>query len=288
MKNKSYADGAHPGAAGDNTWMAKEQQSRSDEDLQWGATEDMDWDMMLETGSVGTIAQRRRKMRVMFNTRPTHDFVRKQWDDEHDSRCSCGGQESLEHVVMESRRVCKELYEEGYGNDDNAKRAQHQSWHRCFDIYVVPMSLGKMYDYESKEQVPTFGTKKTEARRWLADGTFPVWLGFVKKGWVDMKDTDETIQSVVKLTRKVRKIMNEGCWEMWTGRCNKVHEKDNDVTQAGWEKVFSVSGAPAVLGSACFGLRRTDKTIVEVLYMKLVQRQAWMVRTKGMYNTTTQ
>ena len=50
MKNKSYADGAHPGAAGDNTWMAKEQQSRSDEDLQWGATEDMDWDMMLETG----------------------------------------------------------------------------------------------------------------------------------------------------------------------------------------------------------------------------------------------
>jgi hypothetical protein len=37
-------------------------------------------------------------MRVMFNTRPTHDFVRKQWDDEHDSRCSCGGRESLEHV----------------------------------------------------------------------------------------------------------------------------------------------------------------------------------------------
>jgi hypothetical protein len=22
------------------------------------------------------------------------------------------------------------------------------------------------------------------------------------------------------------------CWEMWTGICDRVHEKDNDVTQA--------------------------------------------------------
>jgi hypothetical protein len=162
-----------------------------------------------------------------------------------------------------------------------------------------------------KDQVPTFGTKKTEDRRWLTGGTFPVWPGFVKKGRVDMKDMDETIQSVVKLTRKVRKIMNEGCWEMYVdwlfleknamyhriservvsgwgplalgaaqlrarpgggggggggrgrggragrggggsaGRgCDRVHERDNGVTQAGREKVFSVSGAPAVLWAA--------------------------------------
>ena len=56
------------------------------------------------------------------------------------------------------------------------------------------------------------------------------------------------------------------------GKTILKHIKDNNVTQAGRERVFSVSGAPAVLGSACFGLHRTDKTIVEVLYIKLVQR----------------
>jgi hypothetical protein len=180
-ENKSYADGAHPGAAGGNLngeRTTEQERQRS----AVGSDKDMDWDMMLETGLVGTIAQRRRKMRVMFNTCPTHDFVRAQWDNEHDNRCSCGERESLEHVVMEctlprSKNTHDEWCTRSCTKRDMAMKTKRQepstshvakmlraSMHPC-------MSLGKMCDYEFKELVPTFGTKKTEARRWLTDGT---------------------------------------------------------------------------------------------------------------------
>jgi hypothetical protein len=33
--------------------MLQEQENRRDEDLMWGETNEMDWDMMLESGKVG-------------------------------------------------------------------------------------------------------------------------------------------------------------------------------------------------------------------------------------------
>jgi hypothetical protein len=58
---------------------------------------------------------------------------------------------------------------------------------------------------------------------------------------------------------------------MWTGSCDRVHENDNDVTQAGREKVYQKLQQ---FWAEHVRLRTGDKTIMEVLYMNLVQRQA--------------
>jgi hypothetical protein len=57
-------------------------ETNENEDLKW-----KDWDMMLESGKVGSIQQRRHRMRVMFNTLATNDWVQSVCDEDHDRRC---------------------------------------------------------------------------------------------------------------------------------------------------------------------------------------------------------
>jgi hypothetical protein len=74
-------------------------------------------------------------------------------------------------------------------------------------------------------------TKKgAAARTWLDDGTYPMWTGFIAKGWREIHCNME-IHQVVTTTRNIRRAMEEGRGKMWTARCDSVYRVDDEETR---------------------------------------------------------
>jgi hypothetical protein len=98
---------------------------------------------------------------------------------------------------------------------------------------VLRMKAGskKLLDYDSHAEQPEWmGLRKgLAARKWLDDGTYPMWSGFIMKGWRGMH-VNMKIHQVVATTRKLRGPMEEWRWSMWTARYDHVHRKEDDDT----------------------------------------------------------
>jgi hypothetical protein len=80
-------------------WMVEQEQTRGDEELMWGRANNVDWDMMMETGRTGTVRERRQRMCTMFNGLATNEWIKRQCDEHHDARCECGMKETQEHII---------------------------------------------------------------------------------------------------------------------------------------------------------------------------------------------
>jgi hypothetical protein len=280
-------------------WMLQEQENRRDEDLMWGETSEMDWDMMLESGKVGSVQQRRHRMRVMFNTLATNDWVQSVCDEDHDKRCACGAVETQEHIIMECTLpdmvrvrnvVCKDLRELVYGTEEQPKVPT-----TIMAKVIQSLGLGPdrkaMEDYNTVEEMPAWA-KHGPGLRWLSNGTYPVWLGFVNKAWRETHQRKarrgggvvENVSELVNITRKMRVIMVEGCWELWKARCDRVHRAENEDTVNGREKTYNQLKHFWVQHVGC---KRVGRSIIEVLHMSHEDREKWKRSIKGKEYTPT-
>ena len=99
-----------------------------------------DWDMMLETGRTGAIKERRQRMRTVFKDRlATNELIKRQCDEDHDERCTCGEVESQEHVMCSCsqkevwngrKKIVTEVHEVVFGEDGNKKSVGSRQWRR--------------------------------------------------------------------------------------------------------------------------------------------------------------
>jgi hypothetical protein len=130
--------------------------------------------------------------------------------------------------------------------------------------HVLRIKAGstKLVDYDSHAEQPEWmGRKKgIAARKLLDDGTYPMWTGFIMKGWREMHKEMKT-QQIVTITRKIRGVMEEGRWKMWTARCDRVHRKDDEDTITERERTYAKIKQFWVQH---VGMRRMDKSMVEV------------------------
>jgi hypothetical protein len=72
---------------------------RGDEELTWGRANNVDWDMMLDTGRTGTAREQRQRMRTVFNGLATNEWIQRQCDGDHDARCECVSKETQGHII---------------------------------------------------------------------------------------------------------------------------------------------------------------------------------------------
>jgi hypothetical protein len=129
-------------------------------------------------------------------------------------------------------------------------------------------------------------TKKGAAARiWLDDGVYPMWTGFITKGWREVH-YNMKIHQIVTTTRKIRRAMEEGRWKMWTARCDNVHRVDDEETISERERTHTKLKKFWVRH---VGMKSVGKSIVEVciLHMEREQREVWMTEVKGKEYYTT-
>ena len=173
-------------------WMLEQERTRGDEELMWGRAINVDWDMMLETGRTGTVRERRQRMRTMFNGLATNEWIRRQCDEDHDARCECGLKETQEHIICECttkgvlkarKAMVTEVGETIFGAEGEKKEVP-ASMVKVARILRIKAGTKKLVDYDAYEDQPDWmGRQKGEAaRRWLDDGTYPMWSGFIMKG----------------------------------------------------------------------------------------------------------
>jgi hypothetical protein len=89
---------------------------------------------------------------------------------------------------------------------------------------------------------------------------------------------------IVTTTRKIRGAMEDGRWKMWTARCDRVHRKENEDTITERERAYAKIKQFWVQH---VGMRRMDKSMVEVLQMSKEVREQWMQQVKGREYPTT-
>jgi hypothetical protein len=175
----------------------------------------------------------------MFNGLATNEWIRRQCDEDHDARCECGLKETQEHIkcecttkgVLKARKAMAMEVDLAIFGTEGEKKEVPASMVKASRILRIKVGTKKLVDYDSHEdQSDWMGLQKGEAaRRWLDDGTYPMWTGFITKGWREMH-AKMKIQQIVTTTRKIRGNMEEGRWKMWTARCDRVHKKEDDVT----------------------------------------------------------
>jgi hypothetical protein len=84
----------------------------------------------------------------------------------------------------------------GGGNTGTASKSRDEEASGLYDTY--------------EEQPGWMATKKGAAARiWLDDRVYPMWTGFITKGWREVH-YNMKIHQIVTTTRKIRRAMEEG------------------------------------------------------------------------------
>jgi hypothetical protein len=141
-------------------------------------------------------------------------------------------------------------------------------------ILRIKVGTKKLVDCDSYAEQPDWmGLRKGAAAiRWLDDGTYPMWTGFIMKGWREVHEKMQ-IQRIVTITRKIRGALEEGRWKVWMARCDQVHRKEDDNTITERERTYAKIKQFWIQH---VGMRRMDKNMVEVLQINKETKEQWM------------
>jgi hypothetical protein len=92
------------------------------------------------------------------------------------------------------------------------------------------------------------------------------------------------VPELVNVTRKMREVMVDGCWELWKARCDRVHRAEDDDTVEKRERTYNELKRFWVQHVDC---KRVCQSIIKVLHMSHEDRGKWMRIVKGKEYTPT-